>query len=204
MIHLLLATRSAGKLREMRALTFETRLIWHDLSEFPQVIDALEDGDSFVENARRKALHYGAATGLFTLADDSGLEVDCLNGAPGVDSAYYAGLPRDDAANNRKLAAAIREFPPEKRTARYRCCIALVERGEIVLETSGMVEGLILDTPRGSGGFGYDPYFFLPRLDRTMAELPADEKNRISHRGLALKEMLIQIERRYGAWKSGR
>lgn len=203
MIHLLLATRNSGKLREMRALTFETRLIWHDLSEFPQVIEALEDGDSFAENARRKALHYAAATGLFTLADDSGLEVDCLDGAPGVDSAYYAGLPRDDDANNRKLAAAIRGFPPEKRTARYCCCMALVEKSQVVLETSGMVEGLIVDAPRGSGGFGYDPYFYLPKLGRTMAELPAEEKNRISHRGLALRDMLARIERRYGAWKSG-
>lgn len=194
-----MATRNTGKLREIRALTFESRLIWHDLAEFPQVPEAIEDGRSFAENARRKALQYAAATGLTTLADDSGLEVDCLGGAPGVDSAHYAGMPRDDAANNRRLAAAIRSFPMEQRTARYRCCMALVERGQVVLESAGKVEGIILDSPRGTGGFGYDPYFLTPQLGRTMAELSSEEKNRISHRGLALREMLDQIHQRYGA-----
>lgn len=193
MEHILLATRNAGKLREIRALTQAIPLSWHDLSEFPHVPEAIEDGRTFAENARRKAEQYATATGLLTLADDSGLEVDCLGGAPGVDSAYFAGAPRDDDANNRKLVAAVRAFPDAARTARYHCCMVLANGPHVLAETHGTVAGVIVNEPSGAGGFGYDRHFYLPDRLATMAELSADEKNRISHRGMALRAMLAHL-----------
>jgi XTP/dITP diphosphohydrolase len=194
MPHVLLATRNAGKLRELRQLVAGSPLVWHGLAEFPQVPDVEETGATFADNARLKALHYSAATGLPTLADDSGLEVDALQGAPGVFSARYAGTPKDDAANNRKLLVALAGVPSEQRTARFRCAMALAVGGEVVLESSGAVEGVIIDAARGANGFGYDPHFLLPDLDCTMAELPADQKNARSHRGQALRAMRAQID----------
>lgn len=191
---LLLATTNPGKLHEIRQMCGGRGWWWRSLSEFPEVAIAVEDGATFAENARRKALHYAAATGLYTLADDSGLEVDCLNGEPGVHSACYAGLPRDDAANNRKLIAALRGVPLERRSARFRCVMVLARPGEVLAETSGTVEGLIIDQPRGTNGFGYDPHFLLPHLGRTAAELAPHEKNAISHRGRALAQMLTRME----------
>jgi len=193
MPEILLATHNAGKVREIRQLAARHGWQWHGLADFPDVLEAVEDADSCGENARRKALHYAAATGLPTLADDSGLEVDCLGGAPGVQSARYAGEPRDDAANNRKLVAALADMPLERRTARFRCVMAFARPGQILAETQGVVEGLIQDEPRGDSGFGYDPHFFLPQRNKTMAELLPDEKNAISHRGQALRAMLPKI-----------
>jgi XTP/dITP diphosphohydrolase len=193
MTRVLLATGNAGKLAEIRALVADVPLEWVGLAEFPDVPEAEETGASFAENARLKARHYAAATGLPTLADDSGLVVDALGGEPGVHSARYAGLPRDDAANNRKLVAALAGVPAEQRSARFRCCMAFVHDGAVALETQGAVEGRIVDTPRGENGFGYDPHFYLPELERTLAELPPAEKNARSHRGRALRAMLPQI-----------
>lgn len=199
----LLATGNAGKLRELREIVQGTPLTWLGLSDFPEVVEAEETGATFAENARLKALHYAAATGLPTLADDSGLEVDALDGAPGVHSARYAGAPRSDAANNRKLIAALAAVPEPQRTARFRCAMAFVAESAVMLETTGAVEGRIVDTPRGANGFGYDPHFFIPEAGCTTAELPPEQKNRISHRGRALRAMLAQIEtffRDRGQW----
>ncbi len=192
---ILLATHNAGKVREIRRLGAQQGWRWHGLDDFPDVPEAVEEADSFAENARHKALHYAAATGLPTLADDSGLEVDCLGGAPGAQSARYAGTPRDDDANNRKLVAALAGVPLEERTARFRCVMAFARPGELLAETQGMVEGLIIDEPRGDNGFGYDPHFLLPARNKTMAELPPNEKNALSHRGQALRAMLPKIAR---------
>lgn len=203
MPHVLIATRNPGKLREIRQIAAATPLTWHGLDKFPDVPDAIENGSSFAENARLKALHYAAATGLCTLADDSGLAVDVLDGAPGVHSARYAGSPRDDAANNRKLIRALADVPQQRRSACFRCAMALARNGEVVLETEGRVEGLICDEPRGENGFGYDPHFLIPELGRTVAELPPEQKNARSHRGQALRAMLTQIEtlfRSLGEW----
>jgi XTP/dITP diphosphohydrolase len=193
MADVLLATRNAGKVREIRQIAAGLPLVWHGLDEFSAVSDAEESGATFAENARLKALHYAAATGLDTLADDSGLEVDVLGGAPGVHSARYAGEPRNDSANNRKLIAALAAVPLEQRTARFRCAMAFVRSGRVVAETSGAFEGVICDLPRGAGGFGYDPHFLVPEFGQTAAELPADQKNARSHRGQALRRMLPQI-----------
>jgi len=190
---ILLATRNPGKVREIRQASSSCGLVWRSLNEFPGLPPAGEDGATFAENARRKALHYAAATGLPTLADDSGLEVDCLNGAPGVQSARYAGEPPDDAANNRKLIAALAGIPLEKRTARFGCAMALAWGGQVLVETEGAIAGLIIDVPRGNNGFGYDPHFYLPQYGRTMAELTPAEKNAISHRGQALRALLARL-----------
>jgi XTP/dITP diphosphohydrolase len=144
-------------------------------------------------------LHYAAATGLLTLADDSGLEVDRLGGEPGVHSAYYAGVPRDDLANNRKLIEKLRGVPVDDRTARFRCALALASPGGVVHECSGKIEGFIVDEARGTKGFGYDPHFLVPSLNRTLAELTREEKNAISHRGAALRQFLAWLQARAAA-----
>ncbi|MGD8453724.1 MAG: XTP/dITP diphosphatase [Phycisphaerae bacterium] len=203
MPEVLLATRNLGKLRELREIAAGSPLHWRGLADFPDVPDAEETEASFAGNARLKALHYAAATGLFTLADDSGLEVDALGGAPGVHSARYAGEPSNDQANNRKLLAALADVPPERRTARFRCAMAFARPGEVLRESQGAVEGRIIAEPRGDNGFGYDPLFLIPARQRTVAELPGDEKHALSHRGQALRAMLPQIEevlRALGQW----
>jgi XTP/dITP diphosphohydrolase len=203
MPHVLVATHNAGKLREIRQMTAAAPISWHSLDEFPHVPPAEETGATFTENARLKALYYARHCGLVTLADDSGLEVDALDGAPGVQSARYAGTPRSDDANNRKLIQALADVPPERRAARFRCAMAVAEAGETVLESVGTLEGRIIDTPRGHNGFGYDPHFLIPDLNRTAAELPSDEKNARSHRGQALRGILPQLQayfRARGEW----
>ena len=193
MREVVLATRSAGKIREIREMVAGRNWVWRGLDDFPAVAEVEETGDTFLENARLKALQYAAATGLPALADDSGLEVDCLGRAPGVQSAYFAGRPRDDAANNRKLVAALRGVPLEQRTARFQCVMALARAGNVLCETRGTVEGLIIDEPRGQNGFGYDPHFLLPERGLTTAELLPAEKHAISHRGQALRAMLAEM-----------
>lgn len=191
---ILLATGNPGKLRELQQLTANDPLDWTSLSEFSGIEEPVEDGDTFLANATKKALYYAQATGLPALADDSGLVVDGLNGEPGVHSAYYAGLPRNDAANNRKLARAIAKLTSAERRARF-CCVMVFATadGGVLAEGRGEVEGQVIAEPRGANGFGYDPHFLLPGLDMTTAELPADEKNAISHRGRALRDILPRI-----------
>jgi XTP/dITP diphosphohydrolase len=205
MLPVLVATRNPGKLREIREIAAGLPLAWRGLHEFSDLTDVEETGSTFAENARLKALHYERRTGLPTLADDSGLIVDALNGAPGVHSARFAGTPRDDAANNRKLVALLASMPPAQRTARFRCAMAFARGGRVVLESEGTFEGLIVDEPRGTNGFGYDPHFLVPGLGLTAAELPPADKNARSHRGQALRSMLRQVEALYrsaGEWEA--
>jgi XTP/dITP diphosphohydrolase len=193
MIDLLLATRSGGKIREIRELTADGPVRWHGLDEFPGLPDAPETGATFLENATQKSLYYGNATGRPALADDSGLEVDALGGRPGVDSAYFAGHPRDDGRNNAHLVALLRDIPEERRAAHFRCVMVFSEGGRVICSTEGSIAGRIIDVPRGSNGFGYDPHFLVPSLGCTTAELPSARKNAISHRGIALRAMLEKI-----------
>lgn len=190
---LLIATSNRGKLREVRALLGGLDIDLVGLDNFPSIPEAVEDGITFDENARKKALHYHRLCNLPTLADDSGLEVDALNGAPGVHSARFAGAQADDAANNAKLISQLQGVPPDGRTARFRCVMALVDDGRIVATSHGAVEGMIIDEPRGEQGFGYDPHFLLPHLGLTKAELPLETKNQLSHRGEALRAILPAI-----------
>ena len=192
MHRLILATRNKGKFEE----------ISHDLKKpFPTLVcesligtswpEVVEDQNTFVGNATKKAREIAQASQVVTLADDSGIEVDALFGAPGVFSARFAGPTADDRSNNEKLITSLVDIPLNKRTARYRCIMALYDpEREILKWTEGVVEGLIIDEPRGHGGFGYDPHFLLTDRNLTMAELPLDEKNRISHRGRALANMI--------------
>jgi XTP/dITP diphosphohydrolase len=190
---LLLATTNVGKRREIEAVLQPVGVQWRNLADFPDLEEPVEDQDTFQGNARKKALHYARGSGLVTLADDSGLEVDALDGAPGVFSARFAGPDCDDAANNTKLIQCLRGIPDAPRSARFRCVIAVARpTGEVVL-AGGQMDGLIIDGPRGANGFGYDPHFLIVALDRTLAELDGSHKNRISHRGVALRSLLEKL-----------
>jgi len=198
------ATRNRGKLREILVLLQEAKLGFRLLTidELAPHAELREDEATFEGNALAKARQAAAATGLPALADDSGLEVDALGGAPGVWSARYAGLPSDDARNNEKLAQAMAAsgVPAGGRGARYRCVAAFVDPGRgLELTRAGVCEGEILSAPRGSGGFGYDPLFVPVGYDddgRTMAELSQADKDAISHRGRAARELLAWLQQR--------
>lgn len=192
---LLIATTNRGKLREVRAILTGLPVKLATLADHPGLAVPIEDADTFEGNAQLKALHYARLTKCWTLADDSGLEVDVLRGQPGVHSARYAGPQCDPAANNTKLIQKLANVPLENRTARFRCAMALASPTEVVATTSGTVEGLIIDEARGSKGFGYDPHFLVPRDGLTTAEMPPEQKNRISHRGQALAAMRPEIVR---------
>jgi XTP/dITP diphosphohydrolase len=193
---LVFATRNKGKLVELRDLLPGVAVLAID--EAAQRIgraipEVDEDADTFEGNATKKAREVSAATGLPALADDSGLEVDALGGAPGVISARYAGPAANDAANNAKLLAALAGVPPEQRTARFHAVLALADvagpLGDQVLTAHGTCEGIVLDAPRGTGGFGYDPLFLMPELGQTFAELGVGTKSDLSHRARAMRAM---------------
>lgn len=184
------ATRNRGKLREIVALLSGLPLTLRTIDELAPDVELREDGDTFEANALAKARQAALATGLAAIADDSGLEVEALAGAPGVFSARYAGLPSDDGRNNAKLLEALRGVPAQHRGARFRCVAAFVDvaRGVEILR-AGDCAGEILEAPRGELGFGYDPLFLVPTLGRTMAELPLADKNRLSHRAAAFRAL---------------
>ena len=185
---LVLASQNAGKLRELRAL-FGAEYDVSSMGELGVDMEIEETGTTFEENARIKAETLCARTGCAALADDSGLEVDCLGGAPGVYSARYAGKHGDDAANNAMLVANVRDFPAP-RTARFVSAVALARPGRETLIARGSCEGEVLLEERGEGGFGYDPLFYSHDLHKTFAEASADEKNAVSHRARALKNLV--------------
>jgi XTP/dITP diphosphohydrolase len=193
-VKVVLATRNRGKLREIEPLLAGLGLELHTIDELGPAVALREDADTFEGNALAKARQAAAATGLPAIADDSGLEVDALGGAPGVYSARYAGPASDDTRNNAKLIDALRDVPAEHRRARFRCVAAFVDPARAIeLWRAGACEGEILRAPRGEGGFGYDPLFFLPALGRTMAELPIPEKNRLSHRAAAFRALAAAL-----------
>jgi len=192
-VRLLIATRNAGKLREVASILQGLPIELVTLAVYPEAPEAIEDADTFEGNARKKALHYARLTKEWTLADDSGLEVDALGGAPGVWSARYAGGPGNDAANNAKLIRALEAVPDDKRSARFRCVVALATPGEVVAVAEGSFEGRIVEQARGTNGFGYDPHFFVPEQGMTSAEMPPALKNRVSHRAKALERIRPRI-----------
>jgi XTP/dITP diphosphohydrolase len=190
-----IATTNRAKAEEVRAILSGLPVRLSTLGELGAPLPApIEDADTFEGNAIRRALHYAQLIGCWALADDSGLEVDALDGAPGVHSARYAGPEADAAANNAKLVTALAEVPPAKRSARFRCAVVLASPSEVLATASGVLEGLIVDDARGSNGFGYDPHFFLTDLGMTTAQISSQEKNRISHRGQALRAIRPRIE----------
>lgn len=192
-MELVVATRNAGKLREIRRLLAETGIQALSLDDFPNLPEVVEDGVTFAANAGKKASEIAGRTGRATLADDSGLTVAALDGAPGVHSARYAGEKATDADNNRKLLAALEGIPAARRQAAFVCVMALYHPDGRCQYFDGRIEGVILEAPRGAGGFGYDPLFYLPGCGCTMAELPLEEKNRLSHRGQALRKAIASL-----------
>ena len=203
-LRLYAATTSAGKLRDFRTAAQAHSILIEPLPGLANIAAPEEDGLTFAANATLKAVYYSRfAPGELVIADDSGLEVDALNGAPGVRSARYAadsGLidspdanDNTDVWNNIVLLQRMANIPAAQRTARYRCVLVAARDGVALHAADGTVEGILLDAPRGTGGFGYDPLFFLPELDRTMAEIDLETKLSLSHRGRALRALLAVL-----------
>jgi len=199
---LLFATRNAGKQREARRILEAAghQVVFPDDAGVPESADeaSLEITDSLETNARKKAEYFIRKTGLPTVADDSGLEVFSLGGAPGARSKRWAGVTGDartvDAANNAELLRRLHGAPVSRRHARFRCVLVYIKSaGAIPLMFTGMTTGRIIDTPKGEGGFGYDPYFWSDELGRTLAEISGPQKDAISHRGRAIKELLLAL-----------
>ena len=203
MRRILIATSNAGKLRDFAGAAAPHGIEIAVISGFASLPAVVEDGLTFEDNARKKAEEYSRhAAGEIVLADDSGLEVDALNGSPGVHSARYAAPDlldvqphlasenTDDEANNARLLRELSGVPSEKRTGRFVCVLAAARDGQILATFRGTAEGVILDAPRGTGGFGYDPLFYFPQIQKTFAELSEEEKARYSHRGAAFRDFL--------------
>jgi XTP/dITP diphosphohydrolase len=197
-VKLVIATANAGKAKEFREMLGAERFEWSDLSSHREIPVAEETGKTFRANACLKASYYAKKLDSWALADDSGLVVDALDGAPGVLSARWAeanNTGKGDADNNATLLKQLADVPDEKRTARFVCVLALADRdGRIVLTTQDSVEGTIIHVPRGTNGFGYDPLFFFTQFNKTTAELSPEQKHAISHRGKALRRMKTLLE----------
>jgi XTP/dITP diphosphohydrolase len=187
---LLVATGNQGKLKEIRKLLEDSAIEIVGLDQLTNPPEVIEDGTTFSANAQKKALEMARFSGYLTLADDSGLVVDALNGAPGVYSARYAGEQGDDAANNAKLLQEMSDVADAQRQASFHCVVALAWPDGRCETYSGQVSGLILRNERGTDGFGYDPLFLVPEYGKTTAELSLEIKNRISHRGTALRKVI--------------
>jgi XTP/dITP diphosphohydrolase len=205
MRRILIATSNPGKLRDFAGATRAHGIEIAGIPDFSSLPTVVEDGLTFEENARKKAEKYSVyAPEEIVVADDSGLEVDALSGAPGVHSARYAadqphlaGENTDDEANNARVLRELRDVIPEKRTGRFVCLLAAAREGKTLATFRGVAEGVILDSPRGTNGFGYDPLFYFPQIRKTFAELTAEEKARYSHRGSAFRQFLDWYEKQF-------
>jgi XTP/dITP diphosphohydrolase len=198
---ILVATTNPGKIAELMAMLGDN-IEWLGLSHFKGVAEIQEDGATIAENARRKSLGYARATGFWTIADDSGLMVDALGGQPGVKSARFSNENEKacpefiegnrkllDHKNMAKVLKLLANIPREKRTAKFVCCLCLASPEKVLIETEGTLEGVIAEKEIGENGFGYDPFFFVPNLNKTVAQLTREEKNAISHRGNAIRKL---------------
>ena len=188
-----IASSNPGKIAELKAmLDFDVE--WLGLANFSNINEIEEDGETFAENARKKAVGYAKATGLWTIADDSGLVIDALGGAPGVKSSRFSGAKDKDRKlldhkNMTKVLELLEGVSAEKRIARFVCHLCLASPQKILIETEGTLEGVIAEKEKGKNGFGYDPIFFVPKLNKTVAQLTREEKNAISHRGNAIQKL---------------
>jgi XTP/dITP diphosphohydrolase len=205
MRRVLIATSNPGKLRDFAGAAQVHGIEIAALPHFASLPTPVEDGKTFEENARKKAEEYSvAAPEQIVVADDSGLEVDALHGAPGVHSARYAAdephladTNTDDEANNARVLSELSQISSEKRTGRFVCVLAAARNGKTVATFRGTAEGIILDSPRGNNGFGYDPLFYFPQIHKTFAELSPEEKARYSHRGSAFRQFLDWYEKQF-------
>lgn len=193
---IVLATRNKGKAREIQEILKELKLELLTLNDFPEIPSQMEDGKTFKENALKKARFVANHLNMAALADDSGLEVDVLGKRPGIRSARYAGENVTDQENNRRLLKELSGLPIEKRQACYRCVVALVFPSGVEEVAEGSCRGFIALEPKGNRGFGYDPLFYVPEYGKTMAELPQEIKNRISHRGRALAKLKARLAKK--------
>ncbi len=192
-MRLVIATRNRDKVREIRYIIKDEKWELLSLWDFPTMAEVIEDGKTLLENALKKSRASFVWTGIPSLADDTGLEVDRLNGAPGVRSSRFAGEKVSYHQNNEKLLRLLKGVPLEERTARFRCAVAFIDKkGEQWVEDT--CEGIILSEYRGDGGFGYDPLFYIPAIGKTFAEMSPEEKNAISHRGKAFRKMAWQLK----------
>jgi len=191
---IILATTNQGKIREFTSLFSMLDIVILSLKDYNHVPDVVEDGDSFKKNAKKKAETICRYTGLPTIADDSGLVVDALGGAPGIFSARYAGEDATDEQNNKKLLYELRNIPDENRSARFVAYLALSIPGKNTVGVEDQLEGFVLKNPKGENGFGYDPLFYIPEYEKTMAEIAPEVKNQISHRGKAMKRLFAIIK----------
>jgi XTP/dITP diphosphohydrolase len=202
---LYLASSNPGKLREFREAGLARGIVVETVPGFAELAICIEDGTTFEENARKKAIHYSRSFPGWVFADDSGICVDALNGAPGIYSARFAGPQATDEQNNARMLAEIHLVEDQRRArvtntarphglfnraAHYLCVIAMAEAGQVLTVMEGRADGVIIDEPRGTGGFGYDPYFFYPPLGKTFAEILPEEKFAVSHRGVAFRKLL--------------
>ena len=205
MRRILIATSNPGKLRDFAGAATRHGIEIGGIPGFASLPTVVEDGLTFEDNARKKAEEYSRhAPGEIVVADDSGLEIDALNGAPGVHSARYAAdqphladSNTEDHANNARVLRELRGIPAEKRTGRFVCVLAAARDGKTLATFRGTAEGIILDAPRGTNGFGYDPLFYFPEIEKTFAELSAEEKAHYSHRGAAFRQFLEWCEKRF-------
>ncbi len=188
-----IATKNQGKRKEFASMLNKLGIQVRSLVEFPEVPEVIEDGTSFEENAKKKAETISEYLKLPVIADDSGLMVDALNGEPGIYSARFAGEEQDDQKNNQKLLLLLKEIEKEERAAQFVSAIAFAIPGKSTIIVRGTLKGLIMTESKGSNGFGYDPLFYLPEFDKTMAEISPELKNKISHRAKALAELLHQL-----------
>ncbi|MCK4998122.1 MAG: XTP/dITP diphosphatase [Anaerohalosphaera sp.] len=195
MRRILVATTNRGKMAEFSAM-LGSDVEWVGLGDVAEMAEVVEDGSTFAENAVKKAVGYAQASGLWTVADDSGLVIDALDGAPGIMSARFSGerLPDEertliDHRNIAKVLQLMKDVPAEKRTARFVCSLCLASPEGVLAQVDGTMEGMIAAEKKGKGGFGYDPIMYIPQLAKTVAELSADEKNKISHRGSAIEKL---------------
>jgi XTP/dITP diphosphohydrolase len=203
MRRILIATSNPGKLRDFAGAAAGHAIEIAGIPDFSSIPAVVEDGLTFEANARKKAEEYSVyAPGEIVVADDSGLEVDALDGAPGVHSARYAAehphladANTDDESNNARVLRELKGVPAEKRTGRFVCVLAAARDGKALATFRGAAEGIILDAPRGTNGFGYDPLFYFPQIQKTFAELSAEEKSKYSHRGKAFREFLDWCEK---------
>jgi XTP/dITP diphosphohydrolase len=202
-LKIIFASRNEGKIKEIKNMLEKMDIELVSLNNYKNVPEIVEDGESFLQNALKKARIVSEITGETVLADDSGLQVDVLGGEPGIHSARYAGDEAKDEENNNKLLEKLKDIPPEKRDAFFCCVLVIYKSDGTYYSFEGKWRGIIIDERRGSNGFGYDPIFYVPKLKKTAAELPPKIKNKVSHRGQAfakLKESLPEIlNKRIGA-----
>ncbi|MBF7120604.1 XTP/dITP diphosphatase [Pediococcus pentosaceus] len=191
---ILIATKNDGKLKEFKQIFEQKGIVVKSLKDINDDVEIVENGLSFEENARLKADGYAKSIGIPVLTDDSGLEIDALNGRPGIFSARYAG-DHNDAANNAKVLSELGGIPDEKRTATFHSTVVVRKPDGSELVANGNLRGRILAVPRGDNGFGYDPLFFVEAKNKTLAEMTREEKNKISHRALAIEDLLVNFDK---------